>query len=115
MKSEPKLLGPALVKSGLYAKLFRREKLIQWLGQPRIPVVASDDPLVTLFVRGMLTGEKITFVYVGGSVPGAPRTISVSLVFRHETTGGIYIAGYCHSRAANRVFRIDLAMVTQML
>jgi hypothetical protein len=85
-----------------------------WLVQARIPIVASNDPLVAHFIEGMLTGEKVTFVYVGGSMPGAPRTISVSLVFRHKTTGGIYIAGYCHARAANRVFRTDLAMVFEV-
>jgi len=85
-----------------------------WLVQPRIPIVASNDPLVAHFIQGMFTGEQITFVYVGGSRPGAPRTISVSLVFRHKTTGGIYIAGYCHDRAANRVFRTDLAMVFEI-
>jgi hypothetical protein len=113
MKTGPNFLRLDFTKPGIDPKLFPRERLFYWLVQPRIPVVASDNPLVTLFIRGMLSGEKVTFVYAGGSMPGAPRTINVSLVFRHPTESGIYIAGYCHSRAANRIFRIDLAMIFQ--
>jgi hypothetical protein len=64
-----------------------------------------------MFIQSMVTGEQVDLMYVEGSTPGLPRKINLSLVFQHQTEGGIYVAGYCHSRAANRIFRIDLAMV----
>jgi predicted DNA-binding transcriptional regulator YafY len=90
---------------------FPNERLFSWLLQARLPVLASEDPLVTMFIQGMLTGERVDFIYVGGSQPGLPRAISVSFVFQHSEHGRIYIAGYCHLRSANRVFALDLAMV----
>jgi predicted DNA-binding transcriptional regulator YafY len=86
-------------------------KLFHWLARPRHPVLASDDPLINLFVQAMLIEKTVEFVYVGGSKPGSPRKVNVSLVFRHEPEGRIYIAGYCQERASNRVFALDLIMV----
>ena len=57
------------------------------------------------------TGRILEFIYVGGSKPGSPRTVNVSLVFQHEPEGRIYVSGYCRERAANRVFALDLIMV----
>jgi len=100
-----------LIRAGLDPKLFPSEKLFYWLVQPRNPVLASDDPLANMFIEAMLTGEPVEFIYVGGSKPGSPRKVNVSLVFQHETAGRIYIAGYCPERSSNRVFALDLIMV----
>jgi hypothetical protein len=99
-----------LLRIGLDPKIFPPEKLFYWLVRPRNPVVATDDPLANMFIEGMLKGEPIEFIYVGGSKPGSPRRVSVSLVFQHESEGRIYVAAYCHERRANRVFALDLIM-----
>lgn len=100
-----------LLSIGLDPKLFPSDKLFYWLARPRHPVLASDDPLTNMFVEGMLIGEPVEFIYVGGSKPGSPRKVNVSLVFQHEPAGRIYVAGYCPERASNRVFALDLSMV----
>jgi len=99
------------LKIGLDPKLFPSEKLFYWLAQPRNPVLASDDALTIMFIEAMLTGKPVDFIYVGGSKPGSPRKVNVSLVFQHEADGRIYVAGYCPERAGNRVFALDLIMV----
>jgi predicted DNA-binding transcriptional regulator YafY len=100
-----------LLKSGLDPKSFPSEKLFYWLARARHPIMASDDPLTKMFIEAMLTGEPVEFIYVGGSKPGSPRKLNVSLVFHHESAGRIYVAGYCPERASNRVFALDLIMV----
>ena len=96
-------------------KLFPPETLFYWLARPRNPVVASHDPLARMFIEGMLTGKPVEFIYIGGSKPGSPRRVNVSLVFQHEPEGRIYVSGYCAERAANRVFALDLIMVIHVL
>jgi hypothetical protein len=96
---------------GLVPKLFPPETLFYWLARPRNPVLASGDPLARLFIAGMLTGKPVEFIYIGGSKPGSPRRVNVSLVFQHEPKGRIYVSGYCPERSANRVFALDLIMV----
>jgi predicted DNA-binding transcriptional regulator YafY len=64
-----------------------------------------------MFIKAMFSGKPTYFIYAGGSTPGSPRTVQVSLVFNHEPEGRIYVAGYCPERAANRVFALDLIMV----
>jgi hypothetical protein len=100
-----------LLRIGLDPKLFPPERLFYWLARPRNPVLSSDDPLAMMFIESMLAGKPVEFIYVGGSKPGSPRKVIVSLVFQHEPEGRIYVAGYCPERAANRVFALDLVMV----
>ena len=92
---------PALVLS---------EDLSRWLTQPRLPLLSTGDPLVAMFIKAMLTGEEAAFIYVGGATPGAWRRIKVSLVFRHQPGGRIYVSGYCPERSAHRIFSLDLIM-----
>lgn len=87
------------------------EFLLRWRAAPRFPVLFSDDPLVSICLTSIRTAEEIELIYMGGSTPGKPRRISVSLVFQTQTEGGIYVAGFCHYRKANRIFRVDRAMV----
>ena len=96
---------------GLDPKLFPPERLFDWLIKPRDPILGSGDPLTRMFIEGMLKNEPVDFIYVGGSKPGSPRTVNVSLVFQLEEEGRVYVAGYCRERAANRVFALDLVMV----
>jgi predicted DNA-binding transcriptional regulator YafY len=87
------------------------ELLVHWLALPRNPLMASPDPLAKLFIKAMLTGKPANFIYVGGSTPGASRTVHVSLVFQHVPGGRVYVSGFCPERAANRIFALDLMMI----
>src|SRR5271170_6021224 len=103
---------PTVLRSaGLYPKRFPPERLFYWLALPRNPVFASNDPLTRMFIEAMLRGKTTEFIYVGGSKPGSPRRVNVSLVFQHEPGGRIYVAGYCPERSGNRVFALDRIMV----
>jgi predicted DNA-binding transcriptional regulator YafY len=113
MKNEINCSPRDLSKIGLDPRLSPSAKLFHWFLRPRHPVLASDDPLTNKFVEAMLIGEPVEFIYVGGSKPGSPRKVNVSLVFQHEPEGRIYVAGYCQERASNRVFALDLIMVVQ--
>src|ERR1700722_3717630 len=111
MKNERKVLLRNLLQPGLDPKQFPPERLFEWLAQPRNPVFASSDPLAKMFIRAMVRGDAASFVYIGGSPPGAARTVNVSLVFQHALDGRIYIPGFCQARRSNRVFALDLIMV----
>jgi hypothetical protein len=104
-------LARNLIQLGLDPKLFPSANLFYWLGRPRHPVWLSDDPLANTFIEAMLTGEPVAFIYVGGSKPGSPRSVNVSLVFQHDPEGRIYVSGYCPESASNRVFALDLIMM----
>ncbi|MGO8701191.1 MAG: WYL domain-containing protein [Limisphaerales bacterium] len=102
---------PVLKPPGMDPKLFPRETLFYWLALPRNPIFASEDPLTRMLIEAMLKNEPVEFIYVGGSKPGSPRLVNVSLVFQHEPQGRIYISGYCRERAAIRTFALDLIML----
>ena len=108
-KSKPVFLNR--IPDGLDPKLFPPERLFYWLTRPRNPVLASETPIVNMFIEGMLKGDPVPFIYMGGSIPGAPRSVHVSLVFQHEPKGRIYITGYCPERSANRTFALNMIMV----
>jgi len=113
MKSNRVFTRADLLRIGLDPKHIPPEGLFYWLARPRNPVLASDDPLARMFIEAMLKNEPVQFVYIGGSKPGSPRTVNVSLVFQHEAEGRIYVSGYCPERASNRIFALDLIMVIQ--
>ena len=100
-----------LLQPGLNPKQFPPEILLYWIARPRNPVLACNDDLANMFIEGMITGELVKFIYVGGSEPGAVRSVKVSLVFQHDPKGRVYVSGYCPERKANRVFSLDLIMV----
>jgi hypothetical protein len=111
MKYKHNISRPDLVKSGLDPKLLPSEKLFRWLLRPRHPVLACHDDLANMFIEAMLTGEPVKFIYTAGSKPGAARNVKVSLVFRHEPEGRLYVSGCCPERSANRIFALDYIMV----
>jgi hypothetical protein len=84
--------------------------LIQWLLMPRIPVLASADPVVRCFIAAALARRKVEFIYFGGSTPGTRRLVSPGLVFRVAAIGPVYVSGFCHLRQEERVFRLDRVM-----
>jgi predicted DNA-binding transcriptional regulator YafY len=100
-----------LAQAAILSKQFPPELLLYWLARPRNPVFASSDPLTKMLIRAMLSGKPASFIYTGGSTPGSTRLVNISLVFQHEPAGRIYVAGFCQSRRANRIFALDLIMV----
>jgi predicted DNA-binding transcriptional regulator YafY len=91
------------------------EALAEWLALPRIPVLASEDPVVVSMINAMLARRNVEFVYYGGSSPGSRRLVSPGLVFALDEWSSIYVAGYCHTRQEERVFRCDRIMPLEML
>jgi hypothetical protein len=100
-----------LLQPGMHPKEFPPEALLYWIARPRNPVLACNDDLANMFIQSMLTGEPVSFIYIGGTQPGAMRSVKVSLVFQHEPAGRVYVSGYCPERGANRVFSLDLIMM----
>ena len=111
MKNMRNAVAHGLISPRPNPKQLPPELLFSWLSRPRNPVFTSSDPLTKMFIKAMFTGKPANFIYAGGSMPGVPRTVHVSLVFQHEPGGRIYVAGYCPERSANRVFSLDLMMV----
>jgi predicted DNA-binding transcriptional regulator YafY len=114
MKNIRSSLAWLLIKPGLDPSIFPNEKLFYWTAKPRNPVLACNDDLANMFIKAMMSGEAVEFVYFGGSKPGMTRSIKVSLVFQHDPKGRVYVSGYCPERAANRVFALDLIMVVHV-
>jgi len=81
--------------------------LREWAGKPRLPVWEGGDELERQLVQCVRTGARVRFRYMRGSEPGGEREVSPGLVFRVEGHGARYMAGYCHGRGAERVFRLD--------
>ena len=81
--------------------------LLHWLRQPRIPVLEAVDEKTRWLIAATLNRWTVDFVYTGGSEPGRSRTVSPGLVFRVDSSGPVYIQGYCHVRNEERVFRVE--------
>ena len=82
-----------------------------WLGDWRqvrwVPVFESVHPTAQRLIVAALRHEMLTLRYWGGSTPGRERSISPGLVFQLGGCGPLYVAGYCHLRRAERVFRVE--------
>jgi hypothetical protein len=111
MKDIPNSLLRHLMKPGRNPKGLPPEILLFWTARPRNPLMECHDDLANMFIEALVTGEAVTFIYMGGSQPGSTRSVKVSLVFQHDPKGRVYVSGYCLERAANRVFSLDLIMV----
>jgi hypothetical protein len=73
MKNIRSSLLKHLFEPCLDPKLFPNEQLFYWTAQPRNPVLACNDDLANIFIKAMVTGEAVQFVYCGGSEPGNNR------------------------------------------
>jgi hypothetical protein len=51
-----------------------------------------------MFNEGVLENEPVEFIYVGGSEPGSPRTVNVSLVFQLEEERRVYVTAIFRER-----------------
>lgn len=81
--------------------------LADWRLCNRVPVFESVHPTAQRLILATLRHEMLTLRYWGGSTPGAVRNVSSGLVFQAGGYGPIYMAGYCHLRRQERVFRVD--------
>ncbi len=81
--------------------------LEKWKLLPRFPIGKSNAPTIQKLLEAARSGERITFLYEGGSTPGTIRIATVECVFRHEDSPHIYISTYCHLRGSHRMFRAD--------
>ena len=81
--------------------------LWDWRIRPRFPVWQADDPLPLALLHAIETGRPVQLRYQGGSQPGGPRAFSPDLLFRHRDDGPLYLSGWCHTRRAARILRVD--------
>ena len=78
-----------------------------WMKARRTPVFESSDPVVQFLIWSVLNQQPVEFKYWGGSEPGRLRSVMPALVFHVENSVKLYLAGYCHVRQQERVFRVD--------
>ncbi len=82
-----------------------------WLGDWRrvhwVSLFESVHPTAQRLIVAGRRHELLTLRYWGGSTPGAKRNFSPALVFQAGGCGPLYVAGYCHRRRQERVFRVD--------
>jgi hypothetical protein len=110
------------------------EWLHEWRELPKLEIFSKDLPdhedphqrdLGEVILRHIGEGRPFTFRYVGGSEPGAVRTVLPTLLFspdylsyyefRVDDPGDIpygpqmpiYLLGWCQTRYAARTFRLD--------
>ena len=81
--------------------------LADWRQSKLVPVYDSVHPTAQRLILAALRNEMLSLRYWGGSTPGQERYISPRLVFQLSGRGPLYVAGYCHLRRAERVFRVD--------
>jgi predicted DNA-binding transcriptional regulator YafY len=81
--------------------------LSSWNRSPRHPVFETSDPTLARLIEATDTGRDLVFRYFGGTTPGEVRHVSPGLVFRIQDFPATYLSGFCHTRQAERVFRVD--------
>src|SRR5262245_36142272 len=81
--------------------------LADWRPLSWVPVYESVHPTAQRLILAALRHEMLPLRYWGGSTPGRERNISPGVVFQLSGRGPLYVAGYCHLRRAERVFRVD--------
>jgi predicted DNA-binding transcriptional regulator YafY len=81
--------------------------LSSWKRSPRHPVFETSDPTLARLIEATQAGRDLVFRYFGGTTPGEVRHVSPGLVFRIQDFPATYLSGFCHTRQAERVFRVD--------
>ena len=81
--------------------------LADWREVKRVPVFVSVHPTAQRLIIAAQRQEILTLRYWGGSTPGVARQVSPDLVFQLGGYGPLYVAGYCHLRRQERVFRVE--------
>jgi len=81
--------------------------LDHWVKAPRFPVWEPGCPLGRIFIMAIHSGHPCTFVYHGGSSPGAKRTVIPAQLFTVGRSDTLYLAAWCMNAEAHRTFRID--------
>lgn len=78
-----------------------------WKNLPRTPLATSEDPTTDCLCRAAAFRNEVTILYDGGSEPGASRRIAPLGVFTVEGFSGTYVHALCHTRDAERTFRVE--------
>lgn len=102
---ENKITPPKAI--GFRATLFPRLWLADWQQVRRVRVNESVHPIAQRLILATRRHEMLNIRYWSGSTPGQIRTITPTMVFQVSGYGPLYVAGYCHLRRQERVFRID--------
>jgi predicted DNA-binding transcriptional regulator YafY len=82
------------------------ERLALWKRSPRLPVLDSDDPILSRVLLAIREGRSVQFHYCGFT-GDTPRTICPGSVFRVEGFNATYLSGYCFTRKQERTFCIE--------
>jgi predicted DNA-binding transcriptional regulator YafY len=83
------------------------DPLEEWFSAEREPVFYSDDDREWSFLEAMWLGERVEFLYQGGSSPGEMRSAVFKRAFRLRGGKQVYLVGDCELRRAKRIFRLD--------
>jgi hypothetical protein len=87
--------------------------LDRWRSLPRHPLWEVADPSLMELIRAAELSLPVRLIYHGGSTPGAARWFTPSLVFQvaefqaEDEFLPVYVSGWCHSRQAHRILRLD--------
>jgi len=84
------------------------EWLEKWKAVARRPVREHGEGKIARLIAAQEIGRAVSFRYLGGADPGETRRVSPGLVFQCEEFPGTYLSGFCHTRQAERVFRVEL-------
>jgi len=66
------------------------------------------EPLISTLISATENNRTLDLIYHGGSTHDLPRQVTPRLIFQAEDFPGTYLSGYCHTRHAERVFRVEL-------
>lgn len=64
-------------------------------------------PTIALLLSATENNHELEFLYPAGSNPGRLRRVAPGLVFKSDGFPGCYLSGYCPTRRAERVFRVE--------
>ena len=67
----------------------------------------SEAPELRPLLSAIRGNRPVRFRYFGGSCFGADREVTPGLLFTVDGFSGAYLSGYCHTRRAERTFRVE--------
>jgi hypothetical protein len=81
--------------------------LARWQEAARRPIMDSEAPELRPLLSAIRGNRPVRFRYFGGSCFGVDREVTPGLLFTVDGFAGAYLSGYCHTRRAERTFRIE--------
>ena len=84
------------------------DTLDEWSQSPKVPIAASEDPVVKKLIQAAGASATVDIIYSDGAGARNRRSIKPMLVFETEGyPGRYYVRAFCHLRQAERNFRAD--------